>query len=116
MSAYQRSLALFTPSGAPQKASFIPSAVILTLVYSSLKVEAPDAGRVIVEDWLASRHYSLPSAASADEESVNYGKVIDAYCLYLLPKLEQWEYAKEFLDYESELPSSTREVSWALAC
>ncbi|KAF7375906.1 hypothetical protein MSAN_00005000 [Mycena sanguinolenta] len=101
--AYRRSLALFTPRSVPQKASYIPSGVILTLVYSSLKLEAPDAGRVIVEDWLASR------GPSVTEEDPNYRKAVEAYCLYVLPKLEQWEYASEFLDYESELTPDTRE-------
>ncbi|KAJ7232793.1 hypothetical protein B0H12DRAFT_1239541 [Mycena haematopus] len=86
--AYHRSLALFTPRSAPQKA---------------LKLEAPDTGRVIVEDWLASRD---PSVA---QEDPNYRKAMEAYCLYVLPKLEQWEYAAEFLDYESELTPDTRE-------
>ncbi|KAJ7350363.1 hypothetical protein DFH08DRAFT_913575 [Mycena albidolilacea] len=100
IAAYRRSLALFTPRGAPQKASHIPSAIILTLVYSSLKLEAPDAGRAIVEDWLATRDSS---------DDANYRKTVEAYCLYVLPKLEQWEYASEFLDYESELSPDTRE-------
>ncbi|KAJ6593605.1 hypothetical protein B0H19DRAFT_1215590 [Mycena capillaripes] len=103
--AYRRSLALFTPRAVPEKASHIPSAVILTLVYSSLKLEAPDAGRVVIEDWLASRDNSLLSK----EEDSNYRKAVEAYCLYVLPKLEQWEYASEFLDYESELPHDARE-------
>ncbi|KAJ7076894.1 hypothetical protein B0H15DRAFT_575752 [Mycena belliarum] len=108
-SAYHRSLSLFTPRTEPQKASYIPSAVILTLVYSSLKLEAPDAGRVVVEDWLASRHYSPFSSENAKEEGINYRKAVEAYCLYVLPKLEQWEYAREFLDYESELLPDARE-------
>ncbi|KAJ7782813.1 hypothetical protein B0H16DRAFT_1494454 [Mycena metata] len=108
--AYTRSLALFTPRAAPQKASHIPSAVILTLVYSSLKLDAPDAGRVIVEDWLASRNDDISLfSGDAKEETSNYRKAVEAYCLYILPKLEQWEYAKEFLDYESELSPDVRE-------
>ncbi|KAF7375908.1 hypothetical protein MSAN_00005200 [Mycena sanguinolenta] len=39
----------------------------------------------------------------------HYRKAVEAYCLYVLPKLEQWEYASEFLDYESELTPDTRE-------
>ncbi|KAJ7668488.1 hypothetical protein DFH06DRAFT_200989 [Mycena polygramma] len=104
--AYHRSLILFTPRAAQQKASHIPSAVILTLVYSSLKLEAPDAGRVIVEDWLASRDNSL---ISSQEEDSNYRKAVEAYCLHVLPKLEQWDYAREFLDYESELSPEARQ-------
>ncbi|KAJ6558464.1 hypothetical protein DFH09DRAFT_531137 [Mycena vulgaris] len=107
--AYRRSLSLFTPRAEAQKAAYIPSAVILTLVYSSLKLEAPDAGRVVVEDWLASRHYSLLTSVNPKEEAVNYRKAVEAYCLYVLPKLEQWDYAREFLQYESELLPDARE-------
>ncbi|KAK7057475.1 hypothetical protein R3P38DRAFT_2841206 [Favolaschia claudopus] len=96
---YRRSLALFaTPH--------IPSAVALTLVYASLKLDAPDAGRVIIEDWLASRN-SSDTFEAGDAE--NYRKAVETYCLHVLPKLEQWEYASEFLDYESELPADVRE-------
>ncbi|KAJ7221446.1 hypothetical protein GGX14DRAFT_343070, partial [Mycena pura] len=102
-SAYQRSLHLFTPPAGPQRAALIPSTLILTLVYSSLKLEAPDAGRGIIEDWLATRHYPPFIAENVNEEEDKYRKVVEAYCLHVLPKLEQWEYAKEFLDYESEL-------------
>ncbi|KAF7315230.1 hypothetical protein MIND_00037400 [Mycena indigotica] len=107
--AYQRSLHLFTPRTLAPKALYIPSSVILTLVYSSLKLEAPDAGRVVVEDWLATRAYSSsPSTVDTDEEKGNYRKVVEAYCLHVLPKLEQWDYAKEFLDYECELTQDAR--------
>ncbi|KAF7321473.1 hypothetical protein MKEN_00668000 [Mycena kentingensis (nom. inval.)] len=109
-STYHRSLQLFTPTNTASKALYIPSAVILTLVYSSLKLDAADAGRIVVEDWLATRAYlSLPSSSADDEERSNYRKVVEAYCLHILPKLEQWDYAKEFLDYESELARDARE-------
>ncbi|KAJ7647536.1 hypothetical protein FB45DRAFT_1052001 [Roridomyces roridus] len=103
--AYHRSLALFTPRSEPKKAAHIPSAVILTLAYSSLKLESPEAGRVVVEDWLASRQFSVVA-----EEDANYRKAVEAYCLHVLPQLEQWEYAREFLEYESELPPDAREA------
>nr|GAT57895.1 predicted protein [Mycena chlorophos] len=110
IAAYRRSLDLFTPRSVPPKALYIPSAVILTLVYSSLKLDAPDAGRVVVEDWLATRAYSAsPASIDSDEEQGNYRKVVEAYCLHVLPKLEQWDYAKEFLDYESELTHDARQ-------
>ena len=116
-SIYSRSLALFTPnSGIAQKttlnAAYLPSPVLSTLVYSSLKIDAPDVGRVIIEDWLACRepNYSLEPQ---ENEGDGYAKVLDLYCLQVLPKLEQWDYAKEFLDYESELPTQHREVPFS---
>jgi hypothetical protein len=116
-SIYSRSLALFTPnSGIAQKttlnAAYLPSPVLTTLVYSSLKIDAPDVGRVVIEDWLACRepNYSLEPQES---EGNVYAKVLDLYCLQVLPKLEQWDYAKEFLDYEGELPTQHREVPFS---
>lgn len=116
-SIYSRSLSLFTPNtGIAQKttlnAAYLPSPVLTTLVYSSLKIDAPDVGRVVIEDWLACRepNYSLEPQES---EGDGYAKVLDLYCLQVLPKLEQWDYAKEFLDYESELPTQHREVPFS---
>ena len=93
--------------------AFLPSPVLTTLVYSSLKIDAPDVGRVIIEDWLARRepNYSLESQRS---EGDGYAKVLDLYCLQVLPKLDQWDYAREFLDYESELPAQHREVRFSV--
>ncbi|KAF5340868.1 hypothetical protein D9758_012203 [Tetrapyrgos nigripes] len=116
----------------------LPAPVLITLVYSSLKLECPESGRRMIEDWLAKRgdhltdsELSVPSvylsaSASASRESINssteslpgppgaeenggYEKVIELYCIHVLPKLEQWDYAKEFLEYESEMSVNTRE-------
>jgi hypothetical protein len=113
-SIYSRSLSLFTPNGGiahkpALNPAYLPSPVLTTLVYSSLKIDAPDVGRVIIEDWLARRepNYSVEFQKS---EGDGYAKVLDLYCLQVLPKLEQWDYAREFLDYESELPTQHREV------
>ena len=110
-SIYSRSLALFTPSNeslskTALSAAYLPYQVLSTLVYCTLKIDAPDVGRLVIEDWLARRepHYSL----HPPEEG--YEKTLELYTLHILPKLEQWEYAKEFLEYESELTSQRREV------
>ncbi|KAH9481267.1 hypothetical protein JR316_0005789 [Psilocybe cubensis] len=107
-SIYTRSLALFTPTaGSAQKtvlnAAYLPTQVLTTLVYCCLKVDAPDVGRVIIEDWLARRDNQ------ADAGGDGYVKVLDLYCLHILPKLGQWDYAKEFLEYEGEMPAQKRE-------
>ncbi|PPR03900.1 hypothetical protein CVT24_008092 [Panaeolus cyanescens] len=112
---YSRSLALFTPcEGNPHKAvlnaAYLPLQVLTTLVYCCLKLDAADVGRVIVEDWLARREpkYSLDS--TQEPEGLGYDKVLELYTLHILPRLEQWDYAKEFLDYENELPAHRREA------
>ena len=110
MSIYNRSLSLFTPSNenSAQKttlnAAYLPSQVLTTLVYSSIKLDAADVGRVMIEDWLARREPQY----TVEEEG--YAKILDLYCIHILPRLEQWEYATEFLQYENELPERKREV------
>ena len=119
-SIYSRSLALFTPSNegfsktASLNAAYLPYQVISTLVYCTIKIDAPDVGRIVIEDWLARRepHYSLEQRSPEKPESGvgGYEKTLELYTLHILPKLEQWDYAKEFLEYESELTSQQREV------
>ncbi|THV07246.1 hypothetical protein K435DRAFT_959845 [Dendrothele bispora CBS 962.96] len=102
----------------------LPAPVLVTLVYSSLKVECPESGRRMIEDWLAKRGdylaesqfstmnsslESLPSEAGGGTEGDGYEKVLELYCIQVLPKLEEWEYATEFLEYESELGMDSRE-------
>ncbi|KAF5393127.1 hypothetical protein D9757_001225 [Collybiopsis confluens] len=133
---YDRSLRLFKQAG---DGAVLPSQVLSTLVYSSLKTDAPDVGRMMIEDWLAGRGddslasswMSSSSMSSAEyssldgydaDDSVNgdspgaslesgdgYSKILELYCLQVLPKLEQWEYATEFLEYESELDPESRD-------
>ncbi|KAF7298024.1 hypothetical protein HMN09_01023500 [Mycena chlorophos] len=92
IAAYRRSLDLFTPPQCPSKGTLHP------------------LRRHLDTDWLATRAYSAsPASIDSDEEQGNYRKVVEAYCLHVLPKLEQWDYAKEFLDYESELTHDARQ-------
>ncbi|KAF9466623.1 hypothetical protein BDZ94DRAFT_1251378 [Collybia nuda] len=108
-SIYTRSLALFTPgSGVSQKSkatpSYLPSQVLITLIYSSLRIDCPDVGRGMIEDWLSHRE-----VATGETKDESYEKILELYCLYILPKLDQWDYATEFLEYEGELLADIRE-------
>jgi hypothetical protein len=107
-SMYSRSLELFTPATHHPKTdpAFLPSQVLLTLILSSMKLECPDMGRGMVEEWLARR--GRREEPPGDENG--YEKVVEMYCLHVLPRLEQWDYAREFLQYESELPPDHRQV------
>ncbi|KAH7876375.1 uncharacterized protein C8R40DRAFT_131073 [Lentinula edodes] len=137
---YTRSLNLFQQSENNTTAA-LPAHVLSTLVYSSLKVDAPDIGRRMIEDWLASRgdttdlssswtststsltENSMSDGYDADgsingdspvdvglgKGSDSYAKILELYCLQVLPKLGQWEYAMEFLEYESELELEPRD-------
>ncbi|KAF9004038.1 hypothetical protein BDQ17DRAFT_1325906 [Cyathus striatus] len=113
MKIYNRSLALFTPSSSTSQkavlnAACLPPPVLVTLVYASLKVDSPDAARNMIEDWLARRESSF-TYEFYEKEGDGYEKILELYCLHILPKLEQWDYAKEFLQYETELPVQSRE-------
>lgn len=114
-STYTRSLTLFAPcmansSKSVLNAAYLPSQVLTTLIYFTLKINAPDVGRTMIEDWFGHREprYSLDGPDDADGAS--YSKVLDLYCLHILPKLDEWEYAQEFLENECELPAAQREV------
>ncbi|KAJ3755889.1 hypothetical protein EV360DRAFT_48914 [Lentinula raphanica] len=104
---YNRSLELLASNGA---ATVLPSQVLSTLVYSSLKADAADVGRWMIEDWLASRDSPKDGIGIGDGHD-GYSKVLELYCLQVLPKIEQWDYATEFLEYESELTPEVRHVS-----
>ncbi|KAI0052290.1 hypothetical protein FA95DRAFT_1466061, partial [Auriscalpium vulgare] len=97
-SMHARSLALFTPRGA-RDAAYVPAELAVTLALASIKVDAPLVGRALVEDWLARRgQWQEPQGVEG------YEKVLDVFCLSILPLLEEWDYAREFLQYETELP------------
>lgn len=102
---HSRSLQLFTPSSTRASSAFLPAQILITLGLASLKLGCPDIGRSIIEDWLARR---VPATSSADLEG--YVKVMDLYCLQVLPRLEEWDYAADFLQYEQELHQNTRSV------
>lgn len=106
---HDRSLNLFTPKRDRSIANsiYLPTQVLVTLIYSSLRLDTPDFGRNIIEDWLSKR--DVPSGQDTESSGV-YEKVLELYCLQILPKLEQWDYALEFLEYERELPVKSREV------
>ncbi|KIK45377.1 hypothetical protein CY34DRAFT_801744 [Suillus luteus UH-Slu-Lm8-n1] len=103
---HARSLAFFTPSSLPRKPSsaFLPHQILITLVASSLKVDCPKFGREITEDWLSKRgqYDFVPSTGEP------YHKVLELYCLHVLPRLGDWEYIREFLSCENELSSDKR--------
>ncbi|KAG2060009.1 hypothetical protein BDR06DRAFT_1003061 [Suillus hirtellus] len=110
---YARSLTLFTPSSLYRKPSsaFLPHQVVITLIASSIKVDCLNIGRDITEDWLSKRgqYEFIPSTGEP------YHKVLELYCLHLLPRLGEWEYGKEFLSDENELsPDKRHELRLAL--
>ncbi|KAG2140599.1 hypothetical protein DEU56DRAFT_870922 [Suillus clintonianus] len=103
---YARSLTLFTPSSLHRKPStaFLPHQVLITLVASSLKIDCPNIGREMTEDWLSRRgqYDFVPSTGES------YHKVLELYCLHVLPRLGEWENVRQFLSYENELSSDER--------
>ena len=104
---HSRSLQLFTPSDSPQKASsaFLPAQILVTLVLASLKLDSEEVGRGMIEDWLAKHGQELDA-----DDPKGYAKVLELYCLHVLPRLQDWEYAEDFLTYERELPHDVRQV------
>ncbi|RPD68443.1 hypothetical protein L226DRAFT_563909 [Lentinus tigrinus ALCF2SS1-7] len=103
---HSRSLHLFTPVDSPQKATsaFLPGQILVTLVLASLKLDCPEVGRGMIEDWLA-RHGQETDAG----DPTVYAKVLELYCLHVLPRLQDWEYAEDFLTYERQLSPDMRQ-------
>ncbi|EJD06523.1 uncharacterized protein FOMMEDRAFT_117370 [Fomitiporia mediterranea MF3/22] len=102
---HTRSVRLFTPKQQSPKAAFLPAQILIPLVYSSLKLHCPDVGRGMIEDWLAQRD----SVESTRRDLEGYERVLELYCLHVLTRLHDWEYAQEFLEYESELSDKARQ-------
>ncbi|KAI0247640.1 hypothetical protein BJV78DRAFT_1380100 [Lactifluus subvellereus] len=103
---HTRSVRLFAPTDGPAlNPAFLPPQVLVTLALSSVKIGCPAAGRGIIEEWLACR---IPTAAASAEDD-GYEKVLEVYCLSILPALGEWTYARQFLGYETELPAQSRE-------
>lgn len=115
-SLHTRSLKVFTPKteesdgGAGLQRSlssrYLPSQVVVTLVLASMKLNAPEVGKGMVEDWLAVR--GDPEAVV--EGGDGYEKILELYCLHLLPRLEEWDLAAEFLQYEGGLDVARKQV------
>ena len=118
---HTRSLQLFSPVCCHKpSAEFLPSQILIALVLASIKLDCAQVGRGMVDDWLSLRNQSRYDAGKegkqAKEEAEGYEKVLEMYCLHLLPRLEDWDSAREFLRYESELPHDRKTVSATNFC
>ena len=71
-----------------------------------MKLNAPEVGKGMIEEWLATR--GDPEVVT--EGSDGYEKIIELYCLHLLPRLEEWDLAAEFLQYEGGLEVVKKQV------
>ena len=115
-SLHTRSLKFFTPkmgdldpeAGFQRRLSsrYLPSQVVVTLVLASMKLNSLEVGKGIIEDWLSVRD----DPEVAIERGDGYDKIIELYCLHLLPRLEEWDLAAEFLQYEGELDVAKKQV------
>ena len=110
-----RSLGLWTPDGCQPSALYLPVSIISALVFAALRVGCTDVARQIIETWLAHRNEvasapNMPGSHLFDLSAEGYGKILDIYCLQVLPRLGEWDYAMEFLKYEPELSLDKRKV------
>ena len=103
---HARSMQLFTPTGMRPRAAFLSAQIITTLALASLKLDCAESSRNMIEDWLAQRG----QIEYLQDDIVGYEKVLDLYCLHVLPTLRAWDYAHDFLEYEEELPPISRHV------
>ena len=101
------SVRLFTSQRMNPSAAFLPVQILVALIFSSLKLCCPDKGRSVIEDWLAQRPHS---PEKRDYDADRYVRVVELLRLPVLPRLYDWEYAEDFLEYERELLPATRQV------
>jgi hypothetical protein len=78
-----------------------------------LKVQCPNLARAFAEDWIA-RRVQRDLVVSPQEEEGGYVKVIELYTMHILPRLEEWDYAEEFLNMNEELEKSQKRVRQSL--
>jgi hypothetical protein len=110
-----RSLKLWTPDTYHPSVLYLPVSIISALVFAALKVDCADAARRMIETWLAHRSEAasapnMPGSHLVDLSPEGYEKILDIYCLQVLPRLGEWDYAMEFLKYEPELSLDKRKV------
>lgn len=73
-----------------------------------------------IETWLASRpddyYYSFTNEKTSDA-LLNYERIIELYCLHVLPSLGDWNSARDFLEWNNVLGQEKLEVSFQfMAC
>lgn len=114
---HARSLQLFTPINQEKStAKFLPSQILVALVLASVKVDCVHVGREMIENWLSLRNPFVyennkgENETQAKEDADGYEKVLEMYSLHVLPRLDDWYSAQEFLSYESELSQDRRMV------
>ncbi|KAG1899888.1 uncharacterized protein F5891DRAFT_1189363 [Suillus fuscotomentosus] len=79
----RESLLLSPQSFISNLSAFLPHQVVIPLIESSIKIDSSNIGEPC-------------------------HKVLELYCLHVLPRLCEWEYAKEILSYKNELSSDKR--------
>ncbi|EJD49538.1 hypothetical protein AURDEDRAFT_143597 [Auricularia subglabra TFB-10046 SS5] len=103
-SMHARSVQLFTPHALKPSSAFLPPQVLVNLVLAALKLDCPQGARSIAEDWLAAQH-----AEQLDADSVReYEKVVQVYCIHVLPRLAEWDLAADHLHTNHMLPDDAR--------
>ncbi|TFY74273.1 hypothetical protein EWM64_g9739 [Hericium alpestre] len=107
---YTRSVQFFQPnSTSSYQRVWVPWQVIVTLVLASVKTGCPDIGKGMVEEWLSRRGSDTSEGSGQADDAEGYEKILETYCLNVLPALEEWDYASDFLEYENELDIQTKE-------
>ena len=78
-----------------------------------------------VEEWLCAVSPPFPCKYTVDiggftdeltgvKQKDHYGNVLELYCLSILPRNEEWEFAKTFIEMNEYLSDSRKKVSLSL--
>lgn len=82
--------------------SEFPAGVLTTLLLAAMKRGMTASARAVADDWFS----------RSDPNVEGYERAVEVYALHLLPRLEAWGKAEEFLNERNGIAQSSREVSF----
>nr|CAG8617368.1 3481_t:CDS:2 [Entrophospora candida] len=99
----------------------VPGEIVISCVILCLNKQIPKIARMIIEQWLISIPDTLTQKPiqmpinettenhNAVEDLKNYEQIIEIYILNVLPKLNDWDYAKSFLN-DNDIINKDRKI------
>ncbi|TPX61036.1 hypothetical protein PhCBS80983_g01379 [Powellomyces hirtus] len=90
----------------------LPAEVLCAGILLLQACKLPAESKTVIEHWLASRgddYYDTLLNTQEAELRGHYERVIELYCLHVLPSLEEWESAQDFLEWNEVLSTEVKQ-------
>lgn len=93
----------------------VDGSVVVANILVELNVHQVELARSVVEGWLGTLSefvltFLEEHSGDDDEISMAYERVVELYILHVLPKLGEYEYAREFLNFNSILTEDKKRI------